>query len=62
MTDRAVQLTLHPDDYELVKEQADQAGITVEDAVNQIFRGMLRGSVAIEKILLMREAQENPSH
>lgn len=65
MTDqnyREIVLTLHPDDYELVEELADRAGISVDAAVSRIFRGMLKTSIRLEKIMLAKEQGQNTQH
>ena len=62
MANRHVTLTLHPDDYELLKEMADQRKLTVDEAVSQIFRGMLKTSIEAERQRLELEQGHSTQH
>lgn len=59
---KIVNLELHDDDYELVKEIADDADLPIEQAASRIFKGMLSTMTNARKIQLAKQQAESTSH
>ena len=59
---KIIKLELPDDAYELVKELADNADLSIEQAASRIFKGMLISQIEGWKAALAKEQDESTSH